>query len=95
MVDTLATEHQISDGVCDLGCATPFHGGTVNGAHPNHAGLAPLLGDRVGVVHVGCPLAPVLIEVLPGDGLNCDGVGHLVFRFDAPSIRAARARLTS
>jgi hypothetical protein len=28
------------------------------------------------VVHVGCPVAPVRIEVGPGGGLNCDGVGH-------------------
>ena len=47
-------------------------------AHPDHAGFSPLLGDAVGVAHVGCPLAPVLIEVLPGGGLDCDGVGHVV-----------------
>ena len=77
-MDGSDAEHQISNGVCDLSGTAPLHGGTVNGAHPNHAGLAPLLGDSVGVVHVGCPLAPVLIEVLPGGGLDCDGVGHVV-----------------
>ena len=73
-----ATEHQISDGVGDLSGTAPFHGGTVNGAHPDHAGFSPLLGDAVGVAHVGCPLTPVLIEVLPGGGLDCDGVGHVL-----------------
>ena len=79
MVDSSGTEHQISDGVCDLSSTTPLHRGTMHGAHPDHAGLAPLLGDAVGVAHVGCPHAPVRIEGSPGGRLNCDGVGHLRF----------------
>jgi len=51
----------------------------MHGAHPDHAGLAPLLGDAVGMAHVGCPLATMLIEGSPGGRLNCDGVGHLRF----------------
>ena len=62
----------------------------MNGAHPHHAGLAPLLGDSVGVVHVGRPLTPVLIEVLPGGGLDSDGVGHWSFRFDVISLQGHR-----
>ena len=88
--DSSHTEHQISDGVCDLSGTTPFHRGTMNGAHPNHAGLAPLLGDSVGVVHVGRPLTPILIEVLPGGGLDSDGVGHWSFRFDVISLQGHR-----
>jgi len=45
-------------------------------AHPDHAGFAKLLGDVVGVVHVGCPHATMLIKGLPGGGLDCNGVGH-------------------
>jgi len=49
----------------------------VNGAHPDHAGFAKLLGDTVGVVHVGCPLATPLIELAPSGRLDSDGVGHV------------------
>jgi len=78
MVDSSGTEHQISDGVRDLTSAAPFHGGTMHRAHPDHAGLSPLLSDAVSVVHVGCPHAPVGIKGLPGGGLDGDGVGHVV-----------------
>ena len=78
MVDGSDAEHQISDGVRDLGCSAPFHRGTMHGAHPDHAGLSPLLGDTVGVAHVSRPHATVLIELLPGGRLHCDGVGHCV-----------------
>jgi hypothetical protein len=44
------------------------------------------------VAHVGCPLTPVLIEVLPGGGLDCDGVGHWSFRFDVISLQGQRVR---
>ena len=50
----------------------------MHGAHPDHAGFAPLLSDAVGVAHVGCPHAPVLIELTPRGRLHCDGVGHVV-----------------
>ena len=80
MVDSSDTEHQISDGVCDLGCTTPLHGRTMHRAHPDHAGLAPLLSDGVGVIHVACPLTPPGIELTPGGRLDSDGVGHLVCR---------------
>jgi hypothetical protein len=30
------------------------------------------------VAHVSCPQAPVRIELTPGAGLHCDGVGHVV-----------------
>jgi len=49
----------------------------VNGAHPDHAGFAKLLGDTVGMVHVGCPLATPLIELAPSGRLDSDGVGHV------------------
>ena len=71
-------EHEVSDGVGDLTSTTPLHGGTVNGAHPNHTGFAPLLSDSVGVLHVGCPHTTVGIEGSPGGGLDGDGVGHVV-----------------
>jgi hypothetical protein len=32
------------------------------------------------VAHIGCPHAPVSIELTPGGGLDGDGVGHLVCR---------------
>ena len=95
MVDTLATEHQISDGVGVAIGATPADGFTVRGAHPDHALLSPQLTDPKGVTHIGSPVAPVRVKLAPCCGLNCDGVGHLVFRFDAPSIRAEMARLAS
>jgi len=95
MVDTLATEHQISDGVGVGIGATPADGVTRGRAHPDHAFLSPQFADPESVVHIGRPVAPVRIELAPGAGLNCDGVGHLVFRFDAPSIRAEMARLAS
>ena len=43
MVDTLATEHQISDGVGVGIGATPADGFTSRGAHPDHAFLSPQL----------------------------------------------------
>ena len=88
-------EHQISDGVGVSVAAAPLDRVTVRGAHPDHALLSPELTDPKGVTHIGRPVAPVRVKLAPCCGLNCDGVGHLVFRFDAPSIRAARARLTS
>ena len=78
MVDTLATEHQISDGVGVSIGATPADGVTVRGAHPDHALLTPELPDPESVVHIGCPVAPVRIKLAPCRGLNCDGVGHVL-----------------
>ena len=80
MVDTLAIDpkHQISDGVGVLISTTPADGLTLLGAHPDHAGLTRDLCQAEGVVHVGRPVAPVRIEVGPGGGLNCDGVGHVL-----------------
>ena len=43
MVDTLATEHQISDGVGVLITAAPLDRVTVRRAHPDHALLTPCL----------------------------------------------------
>ena len=51
----------------------------MHGAHPNHALLSPLLSDAVGVTHVGCPLATMLVKGAPCGGLDCDGVGHWSF----------------
>ena len=95
MVDTLAIDpkHQISDGVGVRISPTPADGFTIGGAHPDHALLTPELTDPKSVAHVGCPLTPVGIELAPCYGLNCDGVGHLVLRFDAPSIKARAAPL--
>ena len=95
MVDSSATEHQISNGVGVSIGPTPADGFTSRGAHPDHAFLSPQFGDPESVVHVGRPVATVRIELAPCGGLDCDGVGHLVFRFDAPSIRARMARLAS
>ena len=69
-------EHQISDGIGDLSSAAPADGVAAGGHHPDHALLTPDLGDGVGVVHIGCPLATVRIEGSPGGGLNCETVGH-------------------
>ncbi|QDH50601.1 hypothetical protein [Synechococcus phage S-B43] len=88
MVDSSATEHQISDGVGVSIRATPADGFTSRGAHPDHAFLAPQFGDPESVVHVLCPIAPVRIELSPCGGLDCDGVVHGSFRFDVTSIRA-------
>ncbi|NDB66041.1 MAG: hypothetical protein EB168_10320, partial [Euryarchaeota archaeon] len=55
--------------------ATPADGVTSGRATPNDAILTPCLSESVGVVDVGCPVAPVRIEVCPGGGLN--GEGHL------------------
>ncbi|CAR63359.1 hypothetical protein SRSM4_162 [Synechococcus phage S-RSM4] len=79
MVDTLATEHQISDGVGVGIGATPADGFTSRGAHPDHALLSPQFADPESVVHIGRPVAPVRIELSPGAGLNCNGVGQLRF----------------
>ena len=76
MVDTSDTEHQISDGVGVLITAAPFHGFALLGAHPDHAGFAPLLPDPKGVAHINAPHAPMRVETLPGGRLNCDCVGH-------------------
>ena len=76
MVDTLATEHQISDGVCVLIAAAPLDRFALLGAHPDHARVAPVLADLKGVAHVDCPLTPDRIELAPGAGLDCDCVGH-------------------
>ena len=92
MVDSLATEHQISDGVGVGIGATPADGFTRGRAHPDHAFLSPQLTDPESVVHVGCPVAPVRIELAPGAGLNCDGVGH-VLCFDALIIQATQRRM--
>ena len=70
---------QIGDGVGDGSGTAPLHGGTMHGAHPDHALLSPLLSDAVGVTHVGCPHATVLIKLAPCGGLDCDGVGHWSF----------------
>ena len=81
MVDTLAIDpkHQISDGVGVGISATPADGVTRGRAHPDHAFLSPQLTDPESVVHIGCPVAPVRIELAPCRGLNCDGVGQLRF----------------
>ena len=88
MVDGSAIdpEHQISDGVRVGIGATPGDRFTRGRAHPDQAGLSPELTDPESVVHVGRPVAPVRIELSPCQGLDCDGVGHLVSRFDVPSI---------
>jgi len=93
MVDTLATEHQISDGVGVLITAAPFHGFSLFGAHPNHALLAPEFADLECLAHVARPYAPPLIEGLPGGGLNCDGVGHAFRLIDLiiPAMRRPSA----
>ena len=78
MVDTLATEHQISDGVGVSVAAAPLDRVTVRGAHPDHALLSPQLTDPKGVAHIGRPVAPVRVKLAPCCGLNCDGVGHVV-----------------
>ena len=65
MVDTSATEHQISDGVGVGIGATPADRFTASGAHPDHAFLAPCLAQAVGVAHIRCPVAPVRIELAP------------------------------
>ena len=95
MVDTLAIDpkHQISDGVAVLISTTPADRFSLLRAHPDHTGFAPELSDAVGVVDRLCPPAPVRIEPVPVGGLNGKGVGHLVFRFDAPSIKATAAPL--
>ena len=50
----------------------PGHGLADVWAAPDHAGLAEGLSQAVGVVHVGGPEAPPLIEALAeGSGLNC------------------------
>ena len=85
MVDTLATEHQISDGVGVSIGPTPADGFTASGAHPDHAFLSPQFGDPKGVVHVGCPVATVGIELAPCGGLDGDGVVHR-FRLTEVSI---------
>ena len=81
MVDTLAIDpkHQISDGVGVGIGATPADGFAVRGAHPDHALLSPQFADPESVVHIGRPVTPVRIELSPGAGLNCDGVGQLRF----------------
>ena len=65
MVDTLATEHQISDGIGVSIGPTPADGFTRGRAHPDHAFLAPCLSDAVGVVHVGRPVATVSVKGAP------------------------------
>ena len=72
-------KHQISDGVGVGIGATPADRFTVRRAHPDHAFLSPQLTDPESVVHIGRPVAPVRIELAPGAGLNCDGVGQLRF----------------
>jgi len=74
MVDTLATEHQISDGVGVGIGATPADRFTSRGAHPDHAFLSPCLADTVGGVDIRCPVATPLVKFCPGAGLN--GVDH-------------------
>ena len=76
MVDTSATEHQISDGVGVSIGPTPADGFASRGAHPDHAFLAPQFGDPKSVVHVLRPIAPVRIELAPCGGLDGDGVVH-------------------
>jgi hypothetical protein len=67
-------EHQVSNGVGVAIGAAPTDRGAFIGAHPDHAGLTPCLAQAVGMMNVGCPIAPVGIEGCPGSGLN--GVGH-------------------
>jgi len=69
---------QISDGVRVGIGAAPTDRITRRGAHPDHAGFAPLLSDAVGVVDVRCPVAPVRIELAPCCGLDCEGVVHVL-----------------
>ena len=69
---------EISNGVAVAISATPGNGFTVRGAHPDHALLTPELPDPESVVHIGCPVAPVRIELAPCRGLDCDGVGHVL-----------------
>ena len=65
MVDSSATEHQISDGVGVSIGTTPADGFTRGRAHPDHAFLAPQFGDPESVVHIGRPVASVRIELSP------------------------------
>jgi len=95
MVDTLATEHQISDGVGVGIGTTPADGFTSRGAHPDHALLSPQFADPESVVHIGRPGAPVRIELTPGAGLNCDCVGHRCFVWYATIISTPRATLAT
>jgi len=76
LVDGSATEYQISDGVGVGIGATPADRFALLRAHPDHALLTPELGDTVGVVHIGRPVATVLIKGCPGRGLN--GESHEV-----------------
>ena len=95
MVDTLATEHQISDGVGVSVAAAPLDRVTVRGAHPDHALLSPQLTDPKGVAHIGRPVAPVRVKLAPCCGLDCDGVGHWSFRFDVISLQGQAAMADS
>lgn len=70
------SENQVGDSVGDLSSTAPANGVAARGHHPDHALLPPDLGDGVGVVHIGCPLATVRIEGSPGGGLDCETVGH-------------------
>ena len=68
----------IGSGDC-LAChIRPLHGLSTVGAFPDGLILTLLsedASDPVGVVDVGCPKAPVRIEVGPGEGLNSEVSG--------------------
>ena len=69
----------------------PCHGFTFGGTLPDHHGFTvlcqPYRAEAVGVIHVCCPVASVIIKGAPCLGLNSDGVvsGH-VLCFVAPII---------
>jgi len=59
------------------------------GNAPDRGVLAPKLSQAVGVVNVGRPLTPPLVEVGPGAGLNGEVCGEHLF-FSVPTILGPR-----
>ena len=70
----------VSDGVGVCIRATPAVRVALGvvGHCPDHALFTPCLSDAVGVVDVGCPVAPVRVKVGPCGGLDGEGVGEHV-----------------
>lgn len=78
------------DGLSDGGRPHPCDGIAAAVRHaPDDALLTPCLCQSVGVVQVGRPVAPMLIEVCPGGGLNGEAGGwHVVCLFACVYCRA-------